>query len=80
MRYARDHTSYWNELIPRNISPDNVFACFKLLPAITSDDVSYVPDYFISDQYNSMDSYFTTAGGTGVNPSQIVLSNESYGL
>ena len=49
------------------------------LPLISSSDLSNNLDYFISNEFKSNNSYLTTTGGTGRNPTSILLSNESFG-
>ncbi len=77
--HARNTTKYGRDHIPENVSLDNVFDVYDNLPVISTDDVSSNIENFISDEASVTNSYYTTTGGTGRNPSKILLSNESFG-
>ena len=47
---------------------------------ITSNDLSNNLDYFQSKEFNKYNSYYTTTGGSGRNPTNVLLSNESFGI
>jgi phenylacetate-CoA ligase len=78
--YVRKHTKFGQEHIPENISINNAKRILESLPITTSYDVAMNLEYYKSDEYNYLNSYTTTTGGTGRNPTTIVLSNELYGI
>lgn len=78
LTYARKHTAYGRDVIPQGFSPLESMAVLRELPSITSADLSRNLSYYVSDAYSSWNSYLTTTGGTGRNPTSIRLSNESY--
>ena len=80
LTYTRNHTAFGKENIPKEIQIDEVFSVLEDVPEITSSDLAENIGYFKSDEYNKLNSYLTTTGGTGRNPTTILLSNESYGV
>jgi len=80
LNYSRDHTQYGKDNIPKEITPENSKEVLESLPLISSRDISSNLSYFSSNEYNRTNSYLTTTGGTGRNPTPIALSNESYGI
>ncbi|MDA7531525.1 AMP-binding protein [Akkermansiaceae bacterium] len=80
LRYAQVHTAYGREVIPNGITLKNVFDVYDSLPVIDADDVAGNLDYYKSDAFSAINSYVTTTGGTGRNPSKVSLSNRCYGI
>jgi phenylacetate-CoA ligase len=78
LNYARDNTAFWGELVPQKLSRTDVLKVFNDLPYISSDDIMGGVDRFVSRRFNKLNSYSTTTGGTGRNPTTILLANESY--
>lgn len=78
--YARENTRYGSEHIPKGLVIEDVFEVLNDLPIITSKDLSDNLDYFKSREYNYRNSYKTTTGGTGRNPTTVLLSNDSFGV
>jgi phenylacetate-CoA ligase len=79
LEYSREYTLHGNEHIPKDFSINEVFDVLKSLPIITSKDLSNNIKYFQSKEFNKYNSYYTTTGGSGRNPTTILLSNESFG-
>jgi phenylacetate-CoA ligase len=77
--YSRENTLYGKDTIPQNIDIKDVKYLIKELPIINSDDLSSNLNYYISKEYSYFNSYITTTGGTGRNPTSILLSNKSFG-
>lgn len=80
LNYARDNTVYWSKKIPEKIAIEDTFAVYMSLPTVSSDDLSENIDLYVSKEYNKRNSYFSTTGGTGRNPTPILLSDESFGI
>jgi phenylacetate-CoA ligase len=80
LNYAREHTLYGKENIPKDFYIDESKKVLEELPLVSSYDVATNFEYFISDEYNKFNSYKTTTGGSGRNPTTVLLSNESYGI
>jgi len=80
LNYARQHTVYGRENIPRDFSQEEAVDVLKGLPKISSSDLSRNLQYFISDEFSSVNSYLTTTGGTGRQPTAVRLSNATYGI
>jgi phenylacetate-CoA ligase len=80
LEYSRKHTIYGKDNIPKDFSVNEVFEVLNSLPVTTSKDLSNNIDYFKSNEFNKHNSYFTTTGGSGRNPTNILLSNESFGI
>lgn len=78
LNYARDNTAFWSKLIPMNLCKNDVWMVLDELPTISSSDLVNGLDRFLSKRFGRSNSYVTTTGGTGRNPTTIVLSNESY--
>lgn len=78
--YAKKHTMYGKDNIPDYITEENSIEILNLLPVVTSYDIATNLDYYVSDEFNKFNSYYTTTGGTGRNPTTILLSNEAYGI
>ena len=78
--YSSKHTSFGRDNIPKKFMVDEVFDVLKEIPIITSKQLSENLDYYTSDEYNKYNSYLTTTGGTGRNPTSILLSNDCYGI
>lgn len=80
LNYAREHTEYGRQNIPQNVTPANAREVLESLPLVSSYDLSTNLEYYISDEFKGRNSYLTTTGGTGRNPTSILLSNQSYGI
>jgi phenylacetate-CoA ligase len=80
LKYSKKHTRFGREKIPHKFYVDEVRDVLRELPFITSDELSENMNYYKSDEYNKMNSYATTTGGTGRRPTTVVLANESYGI
>lgn len=78
--YARQHTQYGRDHIPGKFDILEVRSILESLPMVSSYDLSTNFDYYISDEFNRFNSYTTTTGGTGRNPTTVLLSNEAYGI
>jgi len=78
--YARENTMFGKEHIPTNLSISNAKEILESLPLVSSYDLSTNLDYYISQEYKDAGAYLTTTGGTGRNPTSILLSNESFGI
>jgi phenylacetate-coenzyme A ligase PaaK-like adenylate-forming protein len=78
--YARENTQYGKEHIPTTITVENVKEVLESLPLVSSHDLATNLEYYISQEFKGKNSYLTTTGGTGRNPTSILLSNESYGI
>lgn len=77
--YAREHTVWGREHIPTNIAAVDAEKIVADLPCVTSAELAAEPERFVSDEANDLNSYVTTTGGSGRNPTSIRLSNVSYG-
>jgi phenylacetate-CoA ligase len=80
LKYSAIHTKYGKKYLPRAINKKDVKRIIQDLPIISSSDLSNNIDFYTSDEYNHRNSYSTTTGGTGRNPTTILLSNESFGI
>jgi len=80
LNYAHKNTAYGKENIPKKIYIEEVHDLLQELPLISSQDISQNLDYYTSQEFQNKKSYLTTTGGTGRNPTTILLSNESYGM
>jgi len=80
LNYSRENTQFGKDNIPENITLDNVKNTLDSLPLVSSYDLSTNLDYYISDEFKDKNSYLTTTGGTGRNPTSILLSNQSFGI
>lgn len=80
LNYAREHTLFGRDHIPNFVDSNNARVILESLPIITSHDIATDLAYYTSDEYNLFNSYLTTTGGTGRNPTTILLSNELYGI
>lgn len=79
MTYVQKNTLYGNEEFKSKIYLDEVFSYYDDLRFLSSDDLSDNIDYYTSKNFSSINSYFTTTGGTSRKITSILLSNESYG-
>ncbi|WP_157941321.1 hypothetical protein, partial [Vibrio cyclitrophicus] len=77
--FCRDNTSFGSEFIPRNIYVDEAKDVLSEVPMVSSSDLSNNLNYYTSN-IGKFKSYLTTTGGTGRNPTSILLSNESFGI
>jgi phenylacetate-CoA ligase len=80
LAYSREFTQYGKDHIPKNINLDNVFSTLEALPIVSSHDLATNLEYYTSTEFNKFNSYTTTTGGTGRNPTTILLSNDLYGI
>lgn len=80
LNYAREHTAFGRDHIPARFDIKDAKNILESLPLVTSADLANNLDYYISDKFNKFNSYTTTTGGTGRNPTMILLSNELYGI
>jgi phenylacetate-CoA ligase len=80
LNYARIHTQYGRDHIPENFDISEVRNILESLPIVSSHDLATNFDYYTSDEFNRFNSYTTTTGGTGRNPTTVLLSNEAYGI
>lgn len=80
LNYAREHTQFGREHIPERFELHDSKKVLESLPFVTSNDLATNLDHYTSSQFNRLNSYKTTTGGTGRNPTTILLSNELYGI
>jgi phenylacetate-CoA ligase len=80
LNYTRENTQFGKEHIPSDITEQNAKEILESLPLVSSYDLSINLEYYISQEFKGKNSYLTTTGGTGRNPTSILLSNESYGI
>jgi phenylacetate-coenzyme A ligase PaaK-like adenylate-forming protein len=80
LNYARIHTQYGRDHIPEKFAISEVRTILESLPLTTSHDLATNLDYYTSDEFNRFNSYSTTTGGTGRNPTTLLLSNELFGI
>jgi phenylacetate-coenzyme A ligase PaaK-like adenylate-forming protein len=80
LNYTREHTLFGRDHIPLKFDLFEAKNVLESLPIISSYDVSTNLDYYTSDEFNRFNSYKTTTGGTGRNPTTVLLSNEAYGI
>lgn len=78
--YARVHTAWGREHVPADIRGEDAAEILRGLPVVSSDELATEPERFVSDEATDYNSYWTTTGGTGRNPTSIRLSNASYGI
>ena len=78
--YAREHTIWGHEHIPSVIEVTDALKIISDLPCVDTAEVAAEPQKFISDEANDFNSYTTTTGGSGRNPTTIRLDNASYGI
>lgn len=78
--YAREHTVWGREHIPTNIAAVDAEKIVADLPCVTSAELAAEPERFESDEANRFNSYWTTTGETGKNPTKVLLSNSAYGV
>ena len=78
--YAREHTASGGEHVPADIRVEDAAEILRGMPVVSSDELAAEPERFVSDEATDYNSYWTTTGGTGRNPTSIRLSNASYGI
>lgn len=78
--YVREHTSWGREYVPAEIQEDSALQILRSMPVVSSEDLSASPELFVSSEATDFNSYWTTTGGSGRNPTSIRLSNVSYGI
>lgn len=80
LNYARESTVFWKSIIPKKFSVSEAKDVLKELPIIGPNDLSRDVKYFLSRDANESNSYRTTTGGTGRNPTTIILANKSFSI
>lgn len=80
LNYSRINTQFGKDHIPNNLTIQNVRKVLENIPLVSSLDLSKNLDYYISSEYKNKKSYLATTGGTGRNPTSILLSNKSFGI
>lgn len=80
LNYAREQTGYGKDHIPKKFDISNVRSVLESLPIVSSYDIANNLEYYTSDEFNRFNSYMTTTGGSGRNPTTLLLSNELYGI
>lgn len=80
LNYSRENTDFGCETIPKKINLVEVKNVLEELPLISSTELSSNLAHFTSKKFQKTNSYLTTTGGTGRNPTSILLSNESFGI
>jgi len=78
--YSRIHTAYGKEHIPIVFKEDESIDVLKSLPLVSSSDLATLRSYYNNEGYSNRNSYLTTTGGSGRNPTTIRLSNASFGI
>lgn len=78
--YSRNNTEYGKETLPKDIHSNEAIQILNELPFVSSNDLAKNIEYYSSKEFNKLNSYYATTGGTGRNPTTILLSNESYGI
>lgn len=78
--YSREHTEWGRAHIPQRIFKEEALSVVKSLPIVSSEELRADAHSFVSDQANKFNSYWTTTGETGRNPTNVCLSNQSYGI
>ncbi len=78
--YAREHTEWGRIHVPKVVEPGNAVATMKSLPVVSAEELRAEARQFVSDQVRKYNSYWTTTGETGRNPTNVCLSNQSYGI
>lgn len=80
MNYSRENTNFGYETIPKKIYLDEAKQVLAELPLISSAELSDDIEYYTSKEFRKTNAYLTTTGGTGRNPTSILLSNQSFGI
>lgn len=80
LNYSRENTAFGHETIPKKIYLDEAKQVLSELPLISSADLSDNLDHFTSREFQRTNAYLTTTGGSGRNPTTILLSDESFGI
>lgn len=78
--YVREHTAWGREHIPAAVSVMDAEKICADIPCVDTAELAAEPERFISDEATEFNSYETTTGGSGRNPTTIRLSNSSYGV
>jgi phenylacetate-CoA ligase len=78
--YVREHTRFGKDHIPKSFDLKEVRTLLESLPLISSYDLATNLSYYTSDEYNSLNSYTATTGGTGGSPTTLLFSNELFGI
>ena len=82
LQYTKENTEFGKKYIPNSLSIENAKEILEDMPIVTSLDISYNIDFYISKEYKEKNSYFASTGGTGTgrNPTKVLLANDSYGI
>jgi len=80
LQYTRQHTEYGRTYMRKQFLPSDSFRVLQDLPLVSSSDLSENLEFYQSDTCNKNNSYLTSTGGTGRNPTSIRLSNSSFGI
>lgn len=78
--YAREHTEWGREHVMEDVRAENAMEIIRELPVVGSEELAAEPGRFVSDEATEFNSYWTTTGGSGRNPTSVRLSNASYGI
>lgn len=78
--YSREHTIWGREHIPARIAAVDAERICADIPCAGTAELAAEPERFISDEATDFNSYETTTGGSGRNPTTIRLGNASYGI
>lgn len=62
------------------VAVNDVENLVRTLPLVSSADLHRNPGAYVSDEATNMNSYWTTTGETGRNPTSVRLSNASFGI
>ncbi len=80
LNYVREHTQYGKEHIPKEFSMGESIKILESLPTVSAYEVATNLSYYVSDEFGKLNSYYTTTGGTGRNPTTLLHANELYGV
>ena len=78
--YNRTNTDFGKRHIPLDFGEVESLDVMKSLPLVSFSDLASDMSHYASRLYNGRNSYITSTGGTGRNPTPILLSNESFAL
>ena len=80
LNYVRENTQYGSEILKDKIYLDEVFSYYDSLPFLSSENLVNDFLYYTSKKFSRINSYATTTGGTSRKITNILLSNDSYGI
>ena len=78
--YSREHTEWGRLNIPKTVALKDAESIVRQLPTVTSEQLRGEVGKFVSNEATAFNSYWTTTGETGKNPTNVCLSNSSYGI